>query len=358
MLPDQTTLAPAAFKSSPEDFVVEEIPAYPPSGSGEHLYLTFRKRLCTTDEAVRVLARALGADPRGCGYAGQKDKVGVTTQAATFPVPMKVDPAPLLSAFEDSRITVLDWARHNGKLKPGHLHGNRFIVVLRDVPAEAAEGIADTIRAAKDGFPNAFGPQRFGRDGDNPERALGWLAGKDRGPRDRRDHRMLFSALQSLLFNELLARRVADGSWSSILPGDVAKKHDTGGLFTVPASGPELEDAERRAREGLVSATGPIFGASMRWPEAEALALERAVLEARGLEPRSFDAFRSLGEGTRRPLRVFAEDVEVEPIPGGLRARFVLPKGTYATTLLGRACKLVETRYDRASEPTDAGPEA
>ena len=358
MPPEESALVPVHFKARPEDFVVEEIPAYPPSGSGEHVHVTFRKRLCTTEEAVRLLARALGADPRGCGYAGQKDKVGVTTQSATFPVPMKVDPAPLLDTFTDDRVTVLSWARHNGKLKPGHLHGNRFTVLLRDVPHEAMAPITEVVLSSKGGFPNAFGPQRFGRDGDNPERALAWLSGKNRGPRDKREQRMLFSSLQALLFNELLERRVRDGSWQAVLPGDVAKKHDTGGLFTVPTSGADLEDAERRAREHLVSATGPLFGATMRWPEGDALAIELGVLEARGLEARSFDAFRALGEGTRRPLRVFADEVAVEPVEGGLCVRFVLPKGTYATTLLGRACRLVETRYDRASEPTEADPAA
>jgi hypothetical protein len=39
--------------------------------------------------------------------------------------------------------------------------------------------------AAKQGAPNFFGPQRFGRDGTNPTRALAWMAGQERGPRDR-----------------------------------------------------------------------------------------------------------------------------------------------------------------------------
>lgn len=358
MLPSDPPLPPVRFKARPEDFVVEELPAYPPSGSGEHLLVTFRKRFLTTEEAVRTIARALGADPRSAGYAGHKDKVGVTTQAATFQVPMKVDAAALVAAFRDERIEILDAVRHNGKLKPGHLRGNRFTIVLREVAAESAPEITERILAAQEGVPNAFGPQRFGRDGDNPARAFAWLAGTERPPRDRREQRLLYSSLQSLLFNDLLAIRVADGSWRTVLPGDVAKKHDTGGLFVVPPSGPDLEDAQVRAAAGAISATGPIFGASMRWPEAAALELEHRALTARGLTPSSFDEHRALGEGTRRQLRIFPEEVHVEPIEGGLRVRFVLPKGAYATTVLARACQLVETRYDMAADRSEPAPEA
>jgi tRNA pseudouridine13 synthase len=356
------SLPPARFKERPEDFVVEEIPAYPASGSGEHVLIEFKKRLMTTEEAVRAIARALGADPRAAGYAGQKDKYAVTTQRATFQVPIKVEVEPLLARLEAPGIEILSVTRHNGKLKPGHLRGNRFVIVLRELEPEVAERIAASLRQAASGFPNAFGPQRFGREGDNPSRALAWISGAERPPKDRREQRLLFSSLQSLLFNELLAIRVADGSWNAVLPGDLVKKHDTGGLFLAPLTGPELEDAQQRASANEVSATGPIFGASMRWPDGEARAREEAALSARGLTPDVFNRFSQLGEGTRRPLRVLPEGLGLEPVPGGLRATFVLPKGAYATTVLASACRLVEVRYtpegprpQEATEPS-AGP--
>ncbi len=45
------------IKSRPDDFVVEEIPLYEPSGEGEHLYLRIRKRSLTTHEATSRVAR-------------------------------------------------------------------------------------------------------------------------------------------------------------------------------------------------------------------------------------------------------------------------------------------------------------
>src|ERR1700679_2780577 len=74
----------AVIRRAPEDFVVEEIPAYAPSGRGEHLYLTFTKQGITTPDAVRLLAQALEVDPRGTGFAGMKDRHAITTQTASF----------------------------------------------------------------------------------------------------------------------------------------------------------------------------------------------------------------------------------------------------------------------------------
>ena len=366
----------ATIRRTPEDFVVEEIPAYTPSGRGEHLYLTFTKRGLTTLDAVNALARALDVEPRGAGFAGMKDRHAVTTQTASFAFPMARDAEAAVAGLTLPGITITHAARHDNKLKPGHLLGNRFTVALADVPAgEVAELCARLAEIGRTGVPNAFGPQRFGREGDNPERALGWLAGRERGPRSPREQRLLFSSLQSLLFNRVLDRREAAGTWAAVLPGDVAKKHDTGGLFTVPLEGPELEDARARAAAGSLSATGPMFGAKMRWPEGEPAELEREVLaglhwgpgpETPGASTGEIDvaarleALRHLGEGTRRPLRLFVAEMAVEardPDTATGKAvvvvRFVLPKGGYATTVLGRACHLLDAT--RPAYPADQG---
>ena len=373
MEPDPTAFSSAVIRRAPEDFVVEELPAYPPSGHGEHLFVTFRKRGLTTPDALRALARALDADLRGAGAAGMKDRHAVTTQTASFPFPMARDAEAAVAQLALPGVEILGVARHDNKLKPGHLLGNRFTVALRDVPAGEAAGLVERLATiGRIGVPNAFGSQRFGRDGDNPARALAWLAGRERGPRDKREQRMLFSSLQSLLFNRVLQRRVAADTWATVLPGDVAKKLDSGGLFTVPLEGPELDDARARAEAGSLSATGPMFGAKMRWPEGEPAALEREVLAAGAGpgpgpgpgpgtgtgtgtdEPLRFEAWKHLGEGTRRALRLQVGEMEarIEPAEGDtvtVIARFVLPKGGYATTVLARACRIVDAtaREDR-----------
>jgi tRNA pseudouridine13 synthase len=362
MEPDPTAQSSVVIRRAPEDFVVEEIPAYTPSGHGEHLYVTFQKRGLTTPDALRAIARGLDVDARAAGAAGMKDRHAVTTQTASFPFPMARDAEAAVAQLAVPGLTVLGAARHDNKLKPGHLVGNRFTLALRDVPAAEAAALVHRLEEiGRIGVPNAFGSQRFGRDGDNPARALGWLSGRERGPRDKREQRMLFSSLQSLLFNRVLDRRVAAQTWATVLPGDVAKKLDSGGLFTVPMEGPELDDARARAEAGSLSATGPMFGAKMRWPEGEPAVIEREVLAAGADEPLRFEAWKHLGEGTRRALRLQVTEMEarIEAAEGALVtviARFVLPKGGYATTVLARVCRVIDATAREDRGRPDPGP--
>lgn len=354
----------AVLRRSPSDFVVDEIPAYAPSGRGEHVYVTFRKTDLTTPEAVKRLARALSADPRDAGFAGMKDRHAITTQTASFQVPIASDTPARLATAELEGIEILSVSRHDNKLKPGHLLGNRFQIVLRDIdPSAIAPMIAGLTTIGAAGVPNAFGPQRFGRDGDNPERAIAWLAGKTRGPRDRREQRMLFSSLQSLWYNQVLARREIEGIWSEVLPGDLAKKSETGGMFLVPLEGPEADDARARGRSGELSPTGPMFGKKMRWPEGRPAEIEREVLVAALEDPTRLDAWGNLGEGTRRPLRMPVGDLACEPVASeegsgaALSVRFTLPKGGYATTVLGRVARLEDATISRSNREQPADPE-
>jgi len=74
-----------AFKLVPEDFEVEEVPAYLPSGEGEHLYLWLEKRGRDTREVVKALALALGVSEDDVGVAGMKDRQAVTRQLISVP---------------------------------------------------------------------------------------------------------------------------------------------------------------------------------------------------------------------------------------------------------------------------------
>jgi tRNA pseudouridine13 synthase len=331
----------ATFRKSADDFLVDEIPAYPATGEGEHLLLHIEKTNLTTTEALARICRALGTDERSAGYAGMKDKRAVATQTISVPFPAtrNVDEARALAL---DGIVVKSAERHRHKLKPGHLKGNHFTVVLRDLPIADIDGVIATLESAgQRGVPNAFGPQRFGRDGNNPERALAWLAGKTSGPKDRRERRLLFSALQSELYNRVLSRRHSEGTWDRPLLGDVLKKSETGGIFLCAD---EVVDGERAAT-GEVCPTGPIFGAKMRWPEGKPAAIEREILTAATGSDDPFSQHHTLGEGTRRPFVLRAATLTVEKIPAdeaALRVRFVLPKGGYATTLLGFAVCLHE----------------
>lgn len=333
----------ATIKASPGDFVVDEIPAYLPSGEGEHLYVRFRKTGLNTLGAVRLLADALSVDGKQAGFAGMKDRHAVTTQWASFPFPAARDPREAERVAVDG-VEILEARRHKNKLKTGHLTGNRFTITLRDIAKDARRAIAEGLEeVGRRGVPNAFGEQRFGREGDNAEQALAWLRGERRAPRGKKEQRLYVSALQSQLFNAVLAVREERESWDRVLLGDLAQKHDTGGVFLVDEAG--LADAAARAEAGLVSPTGPMFGAKMAWPTGEPEAIERGVLERHIGSLEVFAPVARIAQGARRTLRLWVREMVVSEGTADdvLTASFVLPKGGYATTVLARVCTLDET---------------
>lgn len=313
------------IRSRPEDFRVDEIALYPAAGEGGHTFVRVEKIARTTEEVARALARAAGVAPRDVGYAGRKDRVAVTTQ--WFSVP-GLDPEaaleiPLLGA------RVLEAARHPHKLRTGHLRGNRFRILVRDVaPAAAAAGAARAEELLRRGLPNRFGEQRFGRDAANAELGRRILRGEP-GPRDRRAARFLLSALQAEVFNAVLAAR--GDAYDRVETGDVAVVHASGGLFVV-------DDAAREAPRAAafeISATGPIFGTRVIEPGGEVALRERAALASHGVPAEGLRAPRGVRlRGARRPLRVRPEGLGLEPTAEGLCVSVTLPPGSYATVLL------------------------
>lgn len=389
----------ATIRATPEDFLVEEVPSYEPSGAGEHLYVRFRKRGLTTLQAAAELARRLGVSAREAGTAGLKDRHAVTVQTASFPWPM-ARPLPETAALSTEGLEVLSLARHGNKLRTGHLRGNRFVIVLRDLDESSRAGLCLAfLRLGDEGVPNWYGPQRFGRDGDNAERAREWLAGRAQAPRNPRVRRLQFSALQSELFHRVLERRVANGTFREPLEGDLVQREGGGPLRSFPivdregfvarseregagrpARGEDLSDPRQPGRrapdaprgnearasdeaggtgdddssEGPLRPTGPMYGVRMRWPSGAPGELEREVLaEALG-DGALLERWSSLGEGSRRGLALTPRRLRaVAPpdAPGSLRVEFVLPKGAYATTVLGALCNL----RDAAAASPDGG---
>ncbi|NPA90441.1 MAG: tRNA pseudouridine(13) synthase TruD [Chloroflexi bacterium] len=315
------------LRGSPEDFVVEEIPAYEPADEGEHTIIWLTKRGETTTDVRRALAQLFHLREADVGFAGMKDKHAVTTQGFSLP---RVAPDEAVQRIRDAlpHLTV-HWARrHRNKLKPGHLRGNRFRITVRDVPSNAlerAQAIAAYLRRV--GVPNYYGEQRFGRTGDNAAQGRAILQGKR--VRDKWLRRFLLSAYQADLFNRYLARRVQTGLFTRLLLGDIAKKADTGGLFVVT----EPAEEQPRYERGDIHFTGPMYGYKLWFAEGEAGALERAILEEENVRPEDFRRVRV--KGTRRLGRLWVPDLQVEaPEAGLLVFTFTLPKGAFATTVL------------------------
>ena len=317
----------ARLRSRPEDFFVEELPGFEPSGAGEHLLLTIEKRGMNTAFAAKRIAAWAGVDESAIGHAGLKDRHAVTRQRFTVWIPKKI--APDIDALQSDDLRVLDHAWHARKLPRGALAGNRFVLVLRQV-----EGARDAIEArlaaiAARGVPNHFGEQRFGRGGGNVQQAVAMFAGR----RVKREERaMLLSAARSELFNRVLDARVAAGSWDAALEGDVWM---LAGSRSVFGPEPHTDALQARLQAFDIHPTGPLWGAGelrsvgvAREVELEALQGDTATRLRNGLE-------RAGLAQERRALRLRPEGLAWDwRGEDALELRFSLPPGCYATTVL------------------------
>ncbi|WP_075007275.1 tRNA pseudouridine(13) synthase TruD [Stigmatella aurantiaca] len=334
LLPRLTADVPGcggAFKLVPEDFEVEELPAYEPSGQGEHLYLWLEKRGRDTREVVRALSKALEVPEGDIGVAGMKDRHAVTRQLLSVPARAEAK----LAGFALEGVRVLWTRRHGNKLRTGHLKGNRFQLRMRGVKDVDAAREAFSRLAAR-GVPNYFGEQRFGRQGDNADLGKALLLGQ-RLPRkpDRFERKLYLSAFQSRLFNRALAARLSAGTFDTALLGDVLRKEETGGLFVCEA--PEVDAPRAAAFE--VSPAGPMFGPDMT-PAAHGVAeAEAALLVEEGVTLSDFARGRGETEGARRPYRVRLAQPVFSPEGEDLLLSFELSRGAYATEVLAELLK-------------------
>ena len=378
------------IKVDPEDFEVEEIPAYEPSGSGEFLYLWLEKRDMGAEYFTRQIAKRLGLPTSDVGTAGLKDRRAVTRQWVSVPASAE----PNLSQLDGDGIRVLQASRHANKLRPGHLHGNRFRVLVRltsSPPASGGEGrgeggqcpapmdqdsstnlspphpqplspeavergavvAAIVERLRQHGLPNFYGAQRFGRGGETLQLGLALLRGEtsERKVRNPFLKKLALSAAQSALFNHYLGQRLTDGLLRRVLPGDVMAKYPFGGMFVAEDVAREQERFDERA---TVTA-GPIVGRKTFPALGNAAEREAATLAALQLTPAMFAGFGKLLQGTRRHNLAYLDDLAWEMVRSsplgeeglgvrgdqlhGLRFTFTLPAGSYATVLLREIMK-------------------
>ncbi|MGD1277507.1 MAG: tRNA pseudouridine(13) synthase TruD [Tepidisphaeraceae bacterium] len=402
-MPDLPYLTPdfpgigGILKQRPEDFFVQEIPLYEPSGQGEHVYCQIEKVALSTFEAVDRLAQALGVNPRDIGYAGMKDANAVTQQVFSI---AGTSESAVMNLHLD-RMRVLWAARHGNKLRLGHLKANRFAVKIRQVNPTDVVKLTPLIEQLQHrGMPNYFGEQRFGRRGDNHLLGAALIRGDDAAvlklllgspqpalddprqrqareqfdlnnldasmkswPRssgmerrvlarliktgappaavravDQRIRRLWVSALQSQLFNQTVARRI--DSLDRVMLGDLAQKHDNGAVFRVQDPAAE----QPRCDAFVISPTGPMVGYRMTLPEHQPLEIEQEIFASYGLKPADFRlAGRHKIKGARRSLRVRPTDVELssgaDEYGPHITIAFTLPAGSFATVLLGEIMK-------------------
>jgi tRNA pseudouridine13 synthase len=313
------------LRAAPEDFEVEEIPGFEPSGSGEHALLWVEKRGANTVFVARELARLAAVSEQAVGFAGMKDRHALTRQRFSVHLPGRPDPD--WSSLSHPEFRVLSATRHARKLPRGALAGNRFRLTLREIDGDRAAAEHVLAAIAAHGVPNYFGEQRFGSGGRNVERARAMFAGA-RVARSERG--MLLSAARSELFNAILAQRVGAGSWDLLIPGDVLQLDGRGSIFGPEPLTPELHE---RAARGEIHPTGPLWGRGPLRTDEQAARIER---DAGGQEPGLCAGLEAAGlKQERRPLRMLPREFSSRWIEAGvLELGFELTAGCYATTVL------------------------
>lgn len=311
------------IKSDTADFLVEEIMPVQPSGEGEHLWLHIRKTGNNTDWVARQLASWASVKPMDVGYAGLKDRHGVTSQWYSIHLPGKSDPD--LAALKIEGVEVLQNKRHNRKLKRGTLAGNRFDITVRELKGDMSELESRLEAIRHQGVPNYFGEQRFGHSMSNLTAAERMF----KGERVRQHERGLFlSAARSWIFNQVLNQRVRVNNWNTHLSGDVFMLDGRSACFADDHS-PEIES---RLAALSIHPTGPLWGRGTSMAQADCLMLENNVAQqfaefCSGLETAGMDQ-------ERRSLRLRVNDLAWRIENAALHVSFALPAGSYATMVL------------------------
>ena len=384
------------IKQRPADFIVEELPLYEPEGYGEHLYLRVQKENLSHGDLVRIVAKHFDISEKRIGFAGMKDKHAITTQTISLHTPKNYDVD--LPIHENIRVAWSD--RHVNKLRRGHLLGNRFAIRIRNVDPLHTPIVSRRLEElAETGVPNFFGPQRFGYRANNhvmgvlalqrdwqqfliellgisgsefPEyqtqRRKMFMQGRYRDAwqewsksdraeraalqslqRDGNERRAALSigrramsfyicALQSAVFNDLLAQRIADDTLQMLEPGDLAWKHDSRSVFAVDEELAKSDMTTLRLRDFEISPSGPLWGAGMTRTAGRVVERELAALNSFRAELDEFDQLVCKADGSRRPMRIQISNVSTEggidEHGGYIRVAFELSRGSYATVVL------------------------
>ncbi|MCY4143165.1 MAG: tRNA pseudouridine(13) synthase TruD [Gammaproteobacteria bacterium] len=285
------------------DFKVCEVLDFEFADEGEHLYLQIEKTNLNTQDVQKLLAGHYGVDLVDVSYAGMKDKRAIARQWFSVRLPKTTQ------FLKHSNVVVLKERRHTHKLRIGAHAANKFNIVVRET---SSQGKSFAERAFARPFPNYFGSQRFGRNFRNLQRACEWVtSARVRTSRAARSRHL--STLRSFIFNEVLAMRVCDGTWNSLICGDV---------------------------QSLSSPTGPLWGRGSLPTAHRARENEESI---RSKHRETCDALEWVGlRHQRRALSAQASDVEIDGTDSTVSIGFTLPPGCYATVAIGECFELEE----------------
>ncbi|MCT8662597.1 tRNA pseudouridine(13) synthase TruD [Glaesserella parasuis] len=320
------------LKVESADFIVKEELGYDLSGDGEFVAVKIRKTDANTLFVGEKLAEFVGISAKNMSYAGLKDRHAVTEQ--WFCLHLAGKETPDFTQFQFDGVEIIEVTRHNRKIRVGSLAGNHFELLLRDVK-ESNDLTARLQQIQAVGFPNYFTEQRFGRDGHNLTQAQRWAKGEI-SVKDRKKRSFYLSAARSEIFNLVVSNRIELGLTQQVLENDLMQLADSNSWFVAKAE--ELAALNKRLELQDILLTAPLVGensATQIVSEYEQkIVVEHQDLLALMAKERMNSARRAMFCKPQHFEWLFEEE--------GLRLKFFLDAGSYATALVRELVQLEE----------------
>jgi TruD family tRNA pseudouridine synthase len=381
-IPGKESMAHLMLKIFPSDFIVEEVTlggrvctvgensdGFADMPDANFAHMTVVKCGMATMDVVNELGRILNCPTEKIQYAGIKDKWAITAQRVSIPLAVVEASGISLDDITHEQFFLKDIINGKGAIQPGQLEGNRFTILLRNdglSDAEKEEAKNNFVLRAKEGIANFFYLQRFRAPRfTNFHWAFLILAGK-------------YKRAVELYLTEVTGREMP--YFESMREEAKAFLDDPRKLHRLFGEYPSFFETEAELTKYLASHPGDYTGALRAienqvhmWvhaltsyffnrkvseylargtlpPETLPLMLSRdkndllpyaELMKQSGLFPPPLENLRPF-----RSIQLRHRDIQtlekvsldfVEILPEGMRLRFILGKGQYATTYLSHA---------------------
>lgn len=305
-----------------EDFCVEENLGFDLTGEGEHLFLLIEKKGLNTEDMLKILGQTLSLPYKAISYAGLKDKSAKTSQWFSLHLPGVSDPN--LDSLNTTNYRLLQAKRHNKKLRIGALKENHFTIKISDFNYDETVLLSRMEQIKAHGVPNYFGPQRFGYNGSNLERAKEVLLGNKK-IKNRHLRGIYYSAARAFLFNQIVSLRVEESCWNSPVKGDLMMLAGSNSVFQLDT----VDDAiKQRISEHDVAPAACLWGKGKELLTEQALQIQNQALAAWSQWCVSLEQHGLIK--SYRSMVLYPENLQFSDNVFS----FTLPSGTYATTVL------------------------
>lgn len=160
------------LKQIPEDFIVHEVPLLPSlkeTGTSAYTYFYVEKMGYTTFEMQEILAVRFQISLDDVSFHGLKDEDGITVQLFSVKkIILGGDHAKVEGDGSKKYYKITSvYGYGDDPLKSKSLHGNSFIVTIRDMGIADAEKVLERCKDKTLSFINYYDEQRFGKP-DSP----------------------------------------------------------------------------------------------------------------------------------------------------------------------------------------------